>query len=116
MDKSTFTKNAPGKLWEISVEDKRDWAFIPDPLPKEWNISDDVWVLLIQAREELARLDGVGRLLLSLMIYEQCKLSQPWLYLSAFFDRYKDEYIDLLFQARPKIYFASSILDIAYGD
>jgi Fic family protein len=46
-------------------------------------------------------LDGngrVGRLLLSLMIYEQFKLSQPWLYLSAFFEKYKDEYINLLFQ------------------
>ncbi|MEM7717141.1 MAG: Fic family protein, partial [Cyanobacteria bacterium P01_A01_bin.68] len=45
-------------------------------------------------------LDGngrVGRLLLSLMIYENCGLSKPWLYLSAFFDKYKDEYINLLF-------------------
>jgi Fic family protein len=61
MDRYVFTKNAPGKLWEISVEEKLDWAFIPDPLPKEWNISDDIRDLLIQAREELARLDGVGR-------------------------------------------------------
>lgn len=45
-------------------------------------------------------LDGngrVGRLLLALMIYQLCGLSKPWLYLSAFFDRYKDEYIRLLF-------------------
>ncbi len=40
----------------------------------------------------------VGRLLLSLMIYRLCGLSKPWLYLSAFFDRYKDEYTSLLFQ------------------
>ncbi|NEO83624.1 MAG: Fic family protein [Spirulina sp. SIO3F2] len=39
----------------------------------------------------------VGRLLLSLMIYQKCQLDHPWLYLSAFFDRYKDEYIDNLF-------------------
>lgn len=50
-------------------------------------------------------LDGngrVGRLLLSLMIYEQCKLSKPWLYLSAFFDKYKDEYINFLFEVSAK--------------
>jgi Fic family protein len=50
-------------------------------------------------------LDGngrVGRLLLSLMIYQQCKLNKPWLYLSAFFDKYKNEYIDLLFQVSTK--------------
>ncbi|MFG6098692.1 Fic family protein [Leptothoe sp. ISB3NOV94-8A] len=40
----------------------------------------------------------VGRLLLSLMIYQLCGLSKPWLYLSAFFDKYKDEYTSLLFQ------------------
>lgn len=44
----------------------------------------------------------VGRLLLSLMIYEQCNLSKPWLYLSAFFDKYKNEYIDLLFEISAK--------------
>jgi len=45
-------------------------------------------------------LDGngrVGRLLLSLMIYKKCELQAPWLYLSAFFDKHKDEYIDCLF-------------------
>ena len=39
----------------------------------------------------------VGRLLLSLMIYERCELRMPWLYLSEFFDRYKDEYVSNLF-------------------
>jgi len=45
-------------------------------------------------------LDGngrVGRLLLALMIKEWCGLTRPWLYLSAFFDHHKDEYIDGLF-------------------
>lgn len=46
-------------------------------------------------------LDGngrVGRLLLSLTIYEWLKLGNPWLYMSAFFERHKDEYIDILFR------------------
>jgi Fic family protein len=45
-------------------------------------------------------LDGngrVGRLLLSLMISKKCGLQAPWLYLSPFFDKHKDEYIDCLF-------------------
>ena len=37
------------------------WAFIPSPLMKKWEVPSDVWELLAQAREELARLDGVGR-------------------------------------------------------
>jgi len=46
-------------------------------------------------------LDGngrVGRALLSLMIYKWCDMSIPLLYMSAFFERYKDEYIDNLFK------------------
>ena len=46
-------------------------------------------------------LDGngrVGRLLLSLMAYVECRLQHPWLYLSPFFDRHKDEYIDSLYR------------------
>lgn len=61
MDRAAFTESAPGRLMEISVEDNKDWAFIPDPLPDKWEVSPDIWALLLQAREELARLDGVGR-------------------------------------------------------
>lgn len=39
----------------------------------------------------------VGRLLLALMIYRCCGFDMPWLYLSEFFERHKDEYIDNLF-------------------
>ncbi|MGH7553389.1 MAG: Fic family protein, partial [Longimicrobiales bacterium] len=40
----------------------------------------------------------VGRLLLSLTIADWCGLSNQWLYMSAYFDRHRDEYIDLLFR------------------
>lgn len=39
----------------------------------------------------------VGRLLLALMTWRWCDLSMPWLYMSPFFERYKDEYIDSMF-------------------
>ena len=45
-------------------------------------------------------LDGngrVGRLLLSLTIKEWCDLSEQWLYMSAFFDSHKDDYIRRLY-------------------
>lgn len=40
----------------------------------------------------------VGRLLLSLTIAEWCGLSSQWLYMSAFFEKRKTEYMDLLLQ------------------
>ena len=46
-------------------------------------------------------LDGngrVGRALLSLTTYSWNSLYLPWLYMSAYFERYKDEYIDNLFR------------------
>jgi Fic family protein len=39
----------------------------------------------------------VGRLLLSLTAAEWCGLSSQWLYMSAFFEKHKREYMDLLF-------------------
>lgn len=38
----------------------------------------------------------IGRLLLVLMITQCCRLSQPWLYMSGWFDRTKDEYVERL--------------------
>lgn len=61
MDKDLFKDENQGKLLKISVQGTHDWAFIPRPLPSRWEISNDLWPLLAQAREELARLDGIGR-------------------------------------------------------
>jgi Fic family protein len=40
----------------------------------------------------------VGRLLLALCIAEWCGLSNQWLYMSPYFDRNRDHYIDLMFR------------------
>jgi|GEM_PF-5906570 len=113
MDRSIFTANAPGKFWEVSVEGYRDWAFIPDPLPEAWEIPPEIWSLLLQARIE--------------HLFESPAITIP-----QFSDmcgiRYNTAQTDIErlvraniltrsdIQARPKIYFASKILDIAYGD
>ena len=41
---------------------------------------------------------GVGRLLLAIMIQETLSLTKPWLYLSEFFEKNRDEYCQRLFQ------------------
>jgi Fic family protein len=61
MDQSIFTANAPGQLREISIGVHKDWGFIPNPLPDAWEMPTEIFTLLVQAREELARLDGVGK-------------------------------------------------------
>jgi len=40
----------------------------------------------------------IGRVLLALMVQKWLNHSKPWLYMSAFFERYKDEYINSLFR------------------
>lgn len=44
----------------------------------------------------------VGRLLLAIMMQKRCQMSKPWLYLSEFFERYREEYVDLLFRVSAK--------------
>jgi len=61
MDKGLFTDNKLGKLIKINIQEASDWAFVPAPLPSKWEVPIDLWPLLSEAREELARLDGIGR-------------------------------------------------------
>lgn len=44
----------------------------------------------------------VGRLLLAILIEEWCELSKPWLYMSAYFEANRDDYIDHLYQVSTK--------------
>jgi Fic family protein len=44
----------------------------------------------------------IGRVVLALMIYKWCDLHLPWLYMSPYFERYKSEYIDNLFEVSTK--------------
>ena len=62
MDRSRFGPDSTGNLVAVSTGE-RDWAFIPNSLPRQWDIANSFWPLLARAREELARLDGIGRAL-----------------------------------------------------
>ena len=60
MDGNRFTDNKLGDLVAIASP-RPDVAFIPEPLPLDWVMPPSLWPLLMEARESLARLDGVGR-------------------------------------------------------
>ncbi len=61
MNKSRFSKNSLGTLEKIITDDGYDWAFTPVPLNEKWEMPQELWPTLSKAKEELARLDGVGR-------------------------------------------------------
>jgi Fic family protein len=44
----------------------------------------------------------VGRLLLVLMVQRLCGLSKPWLYMSQYFEKHKDDYVNFLFNVSAK--------------
>jgi Fic family protein len=60
MHSNLFTDNKLGELLEIRSP-PLNLAFVPQPLPTDWSMPSELWPLLMQAREGLARLDGVGR-------------------------------------------------------
>lgn len=62
MDPNQFDSASPGRLIPVSIGG-HDWAFVPQPLPRQWDIASGLWPELVRAREELARLDGIGRTL-----------------------------------------------------
>jgi Fic family protein len=111
----------PGEFRTRQVQIGSDARFIPPPaqhvmptldsFEKYMNQSNDydplvrAYVTHYQFEAIHPFLDGngrVGRLLLALATYKWCGHAMPWLYMSAFFDKYKDEYIEKLFGVSTK--------------
>src|SRR5262249_54104133 len=59
MDATRFTHRTR-ELIPIQAPE-RDFAFVPDPLPTDWPFPSQLWPLLAEAKQELARLDGIAR-------------------------------------------------------
>lgn len=59
MDIALFQSNSPGRL--VAIED--DHAFIPDPLPPDWEFPAELWPLLAEAKSQVSLLEGLGRTL-----------------------------------------------------
>ncbi|SFI88971.1 Fic family protein [Planctomicrobium piriforme] len=109
---------SPGEFRRGQVQIGSSGRFIPPPPEHVVALMDQLIQFTKQTDDELDPLiksflihyqfetihpfsDGngrVGRALLALMVYHWHRHAHPWLYLSAFFERYKDEYIDNLFK------------------
>jgi Fic family protein len=107
---------APGEFRRNQVHIGADRRYVPPP-PNELHACLDDFEFFLNDADRIDPLirtfmahyqfesihpfvDGngrVGRALLSLTAFKWSRLSRPWLYVSPFFDRHKDEYIDALF-------------------
>ncbi len=63
MNRNDFDDKSPGKLVEITASWGKDCSFIPDPVPKDWEFSGDLWPLLAEVKQKLGMLEGIGRTL-----------------------------------------------------
>ena len=63
MNADRFTEDRIGKLVKIHTPDGDDWAFIPNPLPPDWELPNNLQTLLGDAREQLGTLNGIGQTL-----------------------------------------------------
>lgn len=115
MDGVRGYQERPGEFRTIQVQISHPARFVPPPPQHVEGLMDDLerYMHLDDGSDPLVRAfiahyqfeaihpfrDGngrVGRLLLALSIAEWCGLSSQWLYMSAFFERRKQEYMDLL--------------------
>jgi Fic family protein len=113
---------SPGEFRRVQVAIGRSEKFIPpppervmeclDPLERYWHAVPspydplvDCFLIHYQFETIHPFVDGngrVGRLLLAIMLLERCGLSKPWLYMSEFFERNRDEYFQRLFDVSTK--------------
>jgi Fic family protein len=108
----------PGRFRQIQVAIGSDHRFIPpppellleclDPLEKYLHNQADQYdplvnCFLIHYQFETIHpfIDGngrIGRLLLALMLKQRCGLSKPWLFLSEYYEKQRERYVDTLFK------------------
>ncbi len=107
----------PGKFRRVPVQIGRPARFVPPPpnmyeeplyalekyIHAEKSIHPLIDAFLVHYQFEAIHpfRDGngrVGRILLAIMIAESCQHTDSWLYMSAYFDAERDEYLDRLFR------------------
>lgn len=61
MKPDDFGSDKSGQIVPITTIQGASHAFVPDPLPPDWDWPEELWVPLMEAHKALASLDGVGR-------------------------------------------------------
>ncbi len=108
---------SPGQFRRIQVAIGAERRFVPppperlmeclDPLEKHFHAQKskydplvDCFLTHYQFETIHPFVDGngrVGRLLLAIMLKERCNLAKPWLYMSEYFERHREDYMQRLF-------------------
>jgi len=101
MDASAFSEQKTGDLVRIRIP-QQDWAFIPHPLPPQWKFPAKLWPALAEAKQELARLDGIGRALPDSELLLQPLQRREALRSSSLEGTYASPKDLLLFEMRPR--------------
>lgn len=101
MEIARFTDAKTGQLIKVNIP-QEDWAFIPDPLPPSWEFPLRLWPLLSEAKESIARLDGIGRTLPNPELLLQPLQSREALRSSSLEGTYASPQELLLFELRPR--------------
>lgn len=65
MNHQQFTAKKTGEICRFTnlQTGRDDWLFVPNELPADWAIPERLWPLLVEAREALGQLNGVGQTL-----------------------------------------------------
>ena len=63
MDPQIFSDKKTGQITPISGALGLTHAFVPNPLPAEWEWPERLWPLLLEAHTALAKLEGIGKYL-----------------------------------------------------
>ncbi|MEX0612262.1 MAG: Fic/DOC family N-terminal domain-containing protein [Pirellulales bacterium] len=115
-------EHAPGEFRRIQVAIGPSFRFVPPPpqfldecldsfekylhAPNEFDPLVDCFIAHYQFEAIHPFRDGngrVGRVLLAMMIQQRCKLTKPWLYLSEFFEKNRNDYRQFLFDVNAKV-------------
>lgn len=116
------TNKSPGQFRNIQVAIGSTGRFIPPPPVAIANCLGDLESHFSEGESEIDGLvdcflchyqfetihpftDGngrVGRVLLAIMMQQRLKMSKPWLYMSEYFEKFKDEYVSHLFNVSAK--------------
>jgi len=97
-----FTDETTGRLVRITSP-YEDWAFVPAPLPPDWDFPASLWPLVAEAKQLLGKLDGVGRTLPNPELLQRPLQQREALRSSSLEGTYASPQELLLFELQPRV-------------